>query len=137
MKRLSRIERTLKERFLIEIYKDIVIDYLSKKLGIPRGKFSIMIKPLIGYIKPDLILVYGDKWFIIEFRPRPFIKRDLEQVLKYKNIVEQTISNAKVIPVLAYIYSAPKTLPEEIRNVKPLIILHLIGGSCKTLYESL
>ena len=77
-------------------------------------------------------------WFIVEFKTKPNPMHDLKQVMMFKRVVDEHVKPQYSIPILAYVYSAP---PQNIltvaKGLKPLVILHLIHGTYRVLYESI
>ncbi len=135
----SSIQERIRKRLVAKVYVDSIIDYISCRFNIPRDKVSIAFEPTIaGTVRPDLVIVYDDTWFIVEFKTRPNPMLDLEQVMKYKHVVDEHVRPRRSIPILAYIYLAPRqSVPTIARRLKPLVVLHLIHGTYRVLYESL
>ncbi len=139
MKHLPRIENRIKEKLLIVTYTDIILDYIMRRFNIPRSEISVLYEVSIrGRIRLDLVLVYNGTWFIVEFKIKPRLKQDLERIVRYVKAVNDSIKPEKTIPILAYIYQAPSTnIVDIVKDVKPLIVLHLIQGTYRVLYESI
>ncbi len=135
------IRRRILGRLLANVYTDIVVEYLSQRFNIPKAAVSIAYNnPILpGDIRPDLVIMYNNTWFIIEFKTKPNLLHDIDQVIKYKQAIDTYIKPRRTIPILAYVYRAPLedlSIIEE-KKIKPLVILHLIHGSYKILYEAL
>ena len=136
---VSRLQERVKRRLVAKTYIDLVIDYISHKFDIPRDRVSIAFEPAIaGKVVPDAVVVYNGIWFIVEFKTRPNPLRDLEHVMRYKLVVDEHVRPKRSIPILAYVYSAPEPRIQAIAGkLKPLVVLHLISGTYRVLYESL
>ena len=121
MSRSLSIQERIRKRLVAKVYIDSVIDYISRRFNIPRGGISIAFEPTIaGAVRPDLVIVYNGTWFIVEFKTRPNLMQDLEQVIKYKRVVDEYVRPRHSIPVLAYVYSAPSIhVPTIARGSNP------------------
>ena len=135
----SSIEERIRKRLVAKVYVDSVIDYISRRFNVPRNRVSIAFEPIIaGTVKPDLVAVYSGTWFIVEFRTRPDPARDLEHVMRCKHVVDSYVKPRNSIPVLAYVHTAPpSSMVTMAQRFKPLVLLHLIHGTYRVLYESL
>ena len=134
-----RLEERIKERLITKVYAKAIIGYVSERFNVPNDKLVVVYEPLIASgLRPDLVLVHGNTWFIVEFRTRPSPARDVEQLTRYVKAVEEHVKPKKVIPIMAYIYSRPSTsLGKYVHVLKPMVVLLLRGGTYHVLYENL
>jgi len=129
----------VRKRLVAKVYLDGVLEYITRRFNIPRDKVSIAFEPTIaGVVRPDLVVMYNGMWFIVEFKTWPNIVYDIEQVLKFKRVIDEYVKPQHAIPILAYVYIAPpQNIAAIAKGAKPLVVLHLIHGTYRVLYESL
>jgi len=133
------VHERIRKRLVANVYVDSVIDYVSQKFGVPKEKISIVFEPVIARtVRPDLVLIYDNTWFVVEFKTRPNPTRDLMLVTRYRQVINEYVKPRKTIPILAYVYNAPTQDVLSIANElkPPLVILLLAHGTYRVLYEN-
>ena len=135
----KKLEERVRERLIAKVYTEAVMDYISAKFSIPKNELVVVYEPRIAHgLSPDLVLVHNDVWFVIEFKTRPSLMRDVEQLARYMKAIEEYVRPKRVIPIMAYVYNKPgMPLDKYVHGIKPIVILLLRGGTYHVLYENL
>ncbi len=132
------IARAVRERLRVNLYLGFVIDYLSDRFHIPRDSMYIAIEPRLPLnARPDATIMYNGTLYIIEFRARPDLPRDLTVIEKYVE-ASKHIGSIKSIPILVYTsrLSREITMMHKL-DLKPLIVLYIANGMYNVVYENI
>ena len=98
----------------------------------------IAIKPRLPLnARSDATIMYNGTLYIIEFKARPRLPKDLVDIERYVKAAKY-IGSVKSIPILVYTSRLSKEIAMIRKlSLKPLIVLYIANGMYRVVYENI